>query len=66
MLQTLKTQGYDLGPEADFPKSADALLGLLQLKAVNLPQDAGALNKMSSLINNMEISEYQSYFNTLP
>ena len=66
ILQALKAQDYDLGPEADFPKSADELLDLLQLKAVNLPQDAGALNKMSSLINNMSISEYQSYFDSLP
>lgn len=66
ILQTLKAQGYDLGPEADFPKSADELLDILQLKAVNLPQDAGALNKMSSLINTMSASEYQTYFDTLP
>lgn len=66
ILQTLKTQGYDLGPEASFPKSANELLDILQLKAVNLPQDAGALNKMSSLINRMSASEYQAYFDTLP
>ena len=66
ILLALKAQGYDLGPEADFPHSADELLDILQLKAVNLPQDAGALNKMSPLINKMSASEYQGYFDTLP
>ena len=66
ILQQLKAQGYDLGPEADFPKSAEALLDLLQMKAVNLPQDAGALNKMAPLINAMSVSEYQGYFDSLP
>jgi cobaltochelatase CobN len=66
ILQQLKAQGYYLGPEADFPKSAEALLDLLQLKAVNLPQDAGALNKMAPLINAMSVSEYQGYFDSLP
>jgi cobaltochelatase CobN len=66
ILQRLKVEGYDLGPEADFPKSADELLDLLQLKAVNLPQDAGALNKMSNLINTMSVSQYQGYFDNLP
>ena len=66
ILQHLKSQGYDLGPEADFPKSSQALLDLLQLKAVNLPQDAGALNQMSALINTMSVNEYQGYFDSLP
>jgi len=66
ILQQLKAQGYDLGPEADFPKSAEALLDLLQLKAVNLPQDAGALNKMAPLINAMSVNDYQGYFDSLP
>jgi cobaltochelatase CobN len=66
ILQQLKTEGYDLGPEKDFPHSAEALLDLLQLKAVNLPQDAAALNKMSPLINDMSVSDYKTYFDTLP
>ena len=66
ILLALKAQGYDLGPEADLPDSAEQLLDILQLKAVNLPQDAGALNKMSPLINTMSASEYQGYFDTLP
>ena len=66
ILLKLKAQGYDLGPDADFPTSAEQLLDLLQLKAVNLPQDAGALNKMAPLINAMSVSDYQGYFDTLP
>ena len=66
ILQQLKAQGYDLGAEADFPNSAEELLDILQLKAVNLPQDAAALNKMSPLINKMSVSDYQAYFDTLP
>ena len=66
ILQQLKAQGYDLGAEADFPNSAEELLDILQLKAVNLPQDAAALNKMSPLINKMSVSDYQAYFDILP
>ena len=66
ILMALKAQGYDLGAEETFPKSADELLDLLQQKAVNLPQDASALNTMAPLINKMAISSYQQYFNTLP
>ncbi|TYK65977.1 cobaltochelatase subunit CobN [Colwellia echini] len=66
ILKKLKAEGYYLGPESEFPKSADELLDILQLKAVNLPQDAGELAKMSSLINAMSASDYQAYFDTLP
>ena len=66
ILQKLKAQGYDLGAEADFPNSAEELLDILLLKAVNLPQDAAALNKMSPLINKMSVSDYQAYFDMLP
>jgi len=66
ILQQLKAEGYYLGSDENFPKSADELLNILQLKAVNLPQDAGALNKMAPLINNMSVADYQSYFDTLP
>jgi len=66
ILQQLKAEGYYLGSDKNFPKSAKELLDLLQLKAVNLPQDAGALNKMAPLINDMSVADYQSYFDTLP
>lgn len=66
ILQKLKTEGYDLGPENEFPQSADELLDLLQQKAVNLPQDASALNKMAPLINTMSVANYQGYFENLP
>ncbi|MCP4989899.1 MAG: cobaltochelatase subunit CobN [Colwellia sp.] len=66
ILQQLKSEGYDLGRQENFPKSAEELFDILQLKAVNLPQDAAALNKMSPLINAMSAKDYQSYFDTLP
>ena len=66
MLNELKQQGYDLGPKDDFPVSAEALLDLLQQKAVNLPEDAKALQEMSGLIHNMSAESYQSWFETLP
>jgi cobaltochelatase CobN len=66
MLTELKQQGYDLGPEADFPASSEALLDLLQQKAVNLPEDAKALQEMSGLIHNMTADSYQTWFETLP
>lgn len=66
MLLRLKAEGYDLGADADFPKSSAELLDLLQQKAVNLPQDAGALKAMSPLVYNMPIAQYQQYFSSLP
>ncbi|MEH6448245.1 MAG: cobaltochelatase subunit CobN [Oleispira sp.] len=66
MLTELKQQGYDLGPEADFPANSEALLDLLQQKAVNLPEDAKALQEMSGLIHNMTADSYQAWFETLP
>jgi cobaltochelatase CobN len=66
MLTELKQQGYDLGPEADFPANSEALLDLLQQKAVNLPEDAKALEQMSGLIHNMTADSYQAWFETLP
>jgi cobaltochelatase CobN len=66
ILKQLNVEGYDLGPEADFPKDAEALLDLLQKKAVNLPQDASALNAMAPLINTMSVADYQHYFDKLP
>ena len=66
MLNELKEQGYDLGPENQLPNSAEALLDLLQQKAVNLPEDAKALQGMSGLIHNMSAESYQSWFSTLP
>jgi cobaltochelatase CobN len=66
MLNELKQQGYDLGPKEDFPVNAEALLDVLQKKAVNLPEDAKALEEMSGLIHNMTAESYQAWFETLP
>lgn len=66
MLNALKKQGYDLGPVDQLPTSAEALLDLLQQKAVNLPEDAKALQEMSGLIHNMTADNYKTWFTTLP
>lgn len=66
MLNELQQQGYDLGPKEGFPASAEALLDLLQQKAVNLPEDAKALAEMSGHIHNMTATSYQAWFETLP
>ena len=66
ILTRLRDEGYDLGDANEFPKSSDALLDLLQQKAVNLPQDKGALKAMSGLINTMPATQYQDYFSSLP
>lgn len=66
MLNALKQQGYDLGAEESFPRSSEELLDLLQKKAVNLPEDAKALEQMSGVIHNMSAASYQTWFETLP
>lgn len=66
MLNELRQQGYDLGPRDALPKNAEALLDLLQQRAVNLPEDAKALQAMSGLIHNMSATAYQTWFETLP
>ncbi|GLS90317.1 hypothetical protein GCM10007916_13840 [Psychromonas marina] len=66
ILLNMKAKGYDLGPDDEFPTSAEQLLDILQQKAVNLPQDAGALKEMSPLINKMSEDQYQQYFEQLP
>ena len=66
MLQALKKDGYDLGPEDELPQSAEALLDILQQKAVNLPEDAQALEAMSGKIHNMPPEQYREWFAGLP
>jgi len=66
MLQALKKAGYDLGPDNNFPKTAEALLDRLQQQAVNLPEDAAALAAMSQRIYNMSASDYSQWFSSLP
>lgn len=66
MLQVLKAAGYNLGDPEKLPKNAEALLDILQQKAVNLPEDAQALSAMSPLIHTMSPKTYEKWFTGLP
>jgi len=63
ILNELDALGYKV---EQLPGSQDALLDAMQERGVNLPNDAAALTKMSSLITRMSSQQYQSYFDTLP
>ncbi|MCL4410845.1 MAG: cobaltochelatase subunit CobN [Gammaproteobacteria bacterium] len=63
ILNGLKDAGYQTG---ELPKDAEALLDLLQLQGVNLPEDAEALSAMSKVANTMTTDDYQRWFKQLP
>ena len=66
ILQSLRANGYDLGPPGELPASAAELLDLLQQNAVNLPQDAKAMAAMADRIVSMDSERYADWFSTLP
>ncbi|MEM9255262.1 MAG: cobaltochelatase subunit CobN [Pseudomonadota bacterium] len=63
LLNDLREAGYDTG---ELPASQEALLDMMQARGVNLPRDAMALERMSSVVNNMDAQTYGLWFNTLP
>ena len=63
ILHQLQAAGYRTG---ELPASPEALLDLLQLRGVNLPNDANALETMSSRIQRMDTAAYQRWFAALP
>ncbi len=63
ILNNLKKEGYEVGV---LPKSSEALLSLLQEKAVNLPNDKTVLKKQNLEGNNVTSKEYAAYLDTLP
>jgi len=63
ILNALKNAGYQTG---ELPDDAEALLDLLQLQGVNLPEDAQALAAMSNKANTLSADEYQRWFKQLP
>ncbi|MDW6002922.1 cobaltochelatase subunit CobN [Vibrio mangrovi] len=63
ILNRLKASGYQVG---DLPESQEALLDLIQERAVNLPNDRQALATMSSQIPTIAPEDYRHYFETLP
>ncbi|MEM1037787.1 MAG: cobaltochelatase subunit CobN [Pseudomonadota bacterium] len=63
ILQRLQADGYDVGT---LPESKEALLNLILERAVNLPEDSGALADLSKTGFDLPISSYQTWFDTLP
>lgn len=63
ILNALKNAGYQTG---ELPADADALLDILQIQGVNLPEDAQALAAMSEVAHTMTVDDYQHWFERLP
>ena len=63
ILRHLKNIGYDTG---EIPESREALLDILQERGVNLPENRGELEKMSTKVASVSASEYQAWFDQLP
>lgn len=62
ILNQLKQAGYDTGT---LPKDQASLLDLIQERGINLPNDNGALAKMSKNIISLSPDHYQQWFSTL-
>ncbi|WP_019593752.1 cobaltochelatase subunit CobN [Thioalkalivibrio sp. ALM2T] len=64
MLQRLEAAGYDLGD--DVPEDTDALMDMIQDRAVNLPEQADALDAIAGRVPSLDREQYQAYFERLP
>ncbi|WP_024328109.1 cobaltochelatase subunit CobN [Thioalkalivibrio sp. AKL19] len=64
ILQNLEAAGYDLG--GTVPEDAEALLDMIQDRAVNLPEQADALDAIAGRVPSLDREQYQAYFDTLP
>ncbi|MGM0672452.1 cobaltochelatase subunit CobN [Thioalkalivibrio sp.] len=63
ILQNLEAAGYDLGDEV--PEDAESLLDLIQDRAVNLPEQADALDAIAGRVASLDREQYQAYFDGL-
>ncbi|MCB1703764.1 MAG: cobaltochelatase subunit CobN [Halioglobus sp.] len=63
ILSQLRAAGYTTG---ELPDSQEALLDQMQARGVNLPNDAGALQAMSPLVEHMSAQDYRQWFDRLP
>ncbi|MES2553803.1 MAG: cobaltochelatase subunit CobN, partial [Pseudomonadota bacterium] len=63
ILQALKQAGYTTGK---LPESPEALLDMIQLQGLNLPEDYGALANMAPHVDSMDAPAYLRWFGTLP
>ncbi|WP_017925918.1 cobaltochelatase subunit CobN [Thioalkalivibrio sp. HL-Eb18] len=64
ILQRLEAAGYDLGDEV--PEDAETLLDMIQDRAVNLPEQADALDAIAGRVASLDRDQYQAYFDGLP
>ena len=63
ILRRLKREGYHV---ENIPETPDALLKILQKKAVNLPENHKALKKLAENGGAVSAEAYKSYFKQLP
>ncbi|MEO0366790.1 MAG: cobaltochelatase subunit CobN, partial [Pseudomonadota bacterium] len=63
LLQRLHAEGYDTG---QLPESQEALLELIQSRAVNLPENNAALQDMADQAFTLSSDEYAAFFTSLP
>ncbi len=66
ILTRLKAEGYDTGPEAHFPPSAEALLEQIMARGVNLPEDQAALRQLAGEVASLSAPGYGRLFAQLP
>ncbi|WP_018882513.1 MULTISPECIES: cobaltochelatase subunit CobN [unclassified Thioalkalivibrio] len=64
ILQRLEAAGYDLGDAV--PEDAETLLEMIQDRAVNLPEQADALDAIAGRVASLDRDQYQAYFDSLP
>jgi cobaltochelatase CobN len=63
LLHDLKDRGYTVG---ELPESPEALLDMLQERAVNLPENRKELAAMSGRVRTVPGEDYREWFRTLP
>lgn len=63
LLHEMKARGYTVG---ELPQSPEELLEMLQARAVNLPENAGALAAMNERVTTVTADAYRDWFETLP
>ena len=63
LLSMLGEAGYDIGSP---PADSESLLEQMQERAVNLPEDAGAIAAMAEAAQTLSQEDYARYFDTLP
>ena len=63
ILNQLKQAGYNTG---NLPDNQKALLDLIQLRGINLPNNKDALAEMENQVTTLSLENYQQWFETLP